>query len=60
MSQVGNIGDARVLVGELSGACVLATEDHKPLNEGELARIKASGGRVKCGKAGGPIEVKVG
>ncbi len=44
---VGNVGDCRCLLGRAeTGEFVALTEDHKPLNPEERARIVAAGGCV--------------
>lgn len=54
--QVGNVGDSRILLGR-SGRCIAMTEDHKPTNEGERARIESVGGRVENGRVDGSLAV---
>eukprot|EP00667_Euglena_gracilis_P000916 EG_transcript_916 len=45
---VGNIGDARVLVGR-QGSVLHATDDHKPTLPGEAKRVQQCGGWVDYG-----------
>ena len=54
--QVANVGDSRVLVSK-KGACVSMTEDHKPNNEEERARIERYGGRVENNRVDGSLAI---
>lgn len=47
MLHVGNVGDSRALMSRNKGNITLGlTNDHKPDDESEIARIEANGGRV--------------
>lgn len=54
--QVGNVGDSRV-VACINGKCKPMTEDHKPNNDGERARIEDCGGRVENNRVDGSLAV---
>lgn len=52
-----NAGDSRVVLGRSSGSemCCPLSEDHKPDNEGEKARIEAVGGFVEENRVNGSL-----
>ena len=52
-----NAGDSRAVLGLKNGKLIELSYDHKPDNEGELARIKAGGGFVDDGRVQGIIAV---
>lgn len=54
--QVGNVGDSRVLVSK-GGECVAMTDDHKPNNDEERARIERFGGRVENNRVDGSLAI---
>jgi serine/threonine protein phosphatase PrpC len=45
-----NAGDSRAVLGLKNGKLIELSYDHKPDNEGELARVKAGGGFVDDGR----------
>jgi len=45
-----NSGDSRACLGLKNGKLIELSHDHKPENEGEMARIKAAGGFVDDGR----------
>lgn len=51
-----NIGDSRVLVAR-NGTLLFATEDHKPQNPEERARIESCGGTVRMNRVDGDLAV---
>lgn len=50
-----NVGDSRVMVMKADGSAETLTEDHKPENEHENARILAAGGRVQMNRVDGQL-----
>jgi len=52
-----NSGDSRAVLATKAGKCIELSHDHKPDNEGELARVKAGGGFVEEGRVQGVIAV---
>lgn len=52
-----NSGDSRAVLATKAGKCIEMSYDHKPENEGELARVKAAGGFVEDGRVQGVIAV---
>lgn len=52
-----NSGDSRAIMATKAGKCIELSHDHKPDNEGELARVKAAGGFVEDGRVQGVIAV---
>jgi serine/threonine protein phosphatase PrpC len=52
-----NAGDSRAVLGLKNGKLIELSYDHKPDNDGELARIKAGGGFVDDGRVQGIIAV---
>jgi serine/threonine protein phosphatase PrpC len=52
-----NAGDSRACLGLKNGKLIELSYDHKPDNDGELARIKAGGGFVDDGRVQGIIAV---
>jgi len=52
-----NSGDSRAVLATKSGKVIEMSYDHKPDNEGELARVKAGGGFVEEGRVQGVIAV---
>ena len=52
-----NSGDSRAVLGLKNGKLIELSHDHKPENEGEMARIKAGGGFVEDGRVQGIIAV---
>jgi len=56
--QVANIGDSRAMLWSAeSKQCVSLTEDHKPTNPRERARIEAAGIHVENGRVNGDLAV---
>eukprot|EP01063_Lacrimia_lanifica_P023183 TRINITY_DN3066_c0_g4_i1.p1 TRINITY_DN3066_c0_g4~~TRINITY_DN3066_c0_g4_i1.p1 ORF type:complete len:482 (+),score=175.19 TRINITY_DN3066_c0_g4_i1:146-1591(+) len=56
--QVCNVGDSRVVLGSRKARkCVSLTEDHKPQNTEERARIEAAGGHVSSNRVDGSLAV---
>ncbi len=53
---VGNCGDSRIVVAS-AGDVRFASEDHKPTNAPEKARIEAAGGTVSLGRVNGDLAV---
>ncbi|KAH0484384.1 MAG: hypothetical protein KVP17_004759 [Porospora cf. gigantea B] len=53
---VANAGDSRA-VASRKGEAVALTMDHKPMQSRELARIKAAGGTVNCGRVDGNLNL---
>lgn len=53
---VANAGDSRCVV-EVSGKAEAMSEDHKPNNTEEFARIKNAGGKVADGRINGNINL---
>jgi protein phosphatase 2C family protein 2/3 len=51
---VANAGDSRAVLGHQGNAKALSN-DHKPTNAGETARIKAAGGFVEFGRVNGNL-----
>ncbi|KAK9712610.1 Protein phosphatase 2C 2 [Basidiobolus ranarum] len=51
---VGNAGDSRAVMSA-GGKAKALSEDHKPVNEGESARIVAAGGFVEFGRVNGNL-----
>lgn len=51
---IANIGDSRALLGR-AGTTVALTEDHKPTNAEEKARIEAAGGFVQAARVDGQL-----
>ncbi|ORX97838.1 protein phosphatase 2C [Basidiobolus meristosporus CBS 931.73] len=51
---VGNAGDSRAVIS-VGGNAKALSEDHKPVNEGESARIVAAGGFVEFGRVNGNL-----
>ena len=45
-----NSGDSRAVLGLKNGKLIELSHDHKPENDGEMARIKAGGGFVEDGR----------
>jgi len=45
-----NAGDSRAILATKTGKCIEMSYDHKPENEGEMARVKAAGGFVEEGR----------
>ena len=45
-----NSGDSRAVMRMRNGNIVELSHDHKPENDGEMARIKAGGGFVEDGR----------
>lgn len=45
-----NSGDSRAVLATKGGKVIEMSYDHKPDNEGELARVKAAGGFVEEGR----------
>lgn len=53
-----NAGDSRSVLARSSGQqCVPLSEDHKPENSGELARIHAAGGFVEENRVNGSLNL---
>lgn len=52
-----NSGDSRAVLATKAGKCIELSHDHKPDNDGELARVKAAGGFVEDGRVQGVIAV---
>ena len=52
-----NAGDSRVILSKMDGSVVPLSEDHKPDNPGELARIEAGGGYVAEGRVCGNLSL---
>ena len=52
-----NSGDSRAIIGLKNGKLIELSYDHKPENDGEMARIKAGGGFVEDGRVQGVIAV---
>lgn len=52
-----NAGDSRAILVDKKGKVTELSYDHKPDNEGELARVKAGGGFVDDGRVQGIIAV---
>lgn len=52
-----NAGDSRAILATKAGKCIELSHDHKPDNEGEMARVKAAGGFVEDGRVQGVIAV---
>lgn len=52
-----NSGDSRAVLATKAGKCIELSQDHKPENAGELARVKAAGGFVEDGRVQGVIAV---
>jgi len=56
--QVCNVGDSRVVLGSRKNrSCVSLTDDHKPQNPEERARIEAAGGHVASNRVDGSLAV---
>lgn len=51
---IANVGDSRALLGR-AGTTVALTEDHKPTNSEEKARIEAAGGFVQAARVDGQL-----
>jgi protein phosphatase 2C family protein 2/3 len=49
---LGNAGDSRAVLS-FRGRAIPLSDDHKPTNEGELARIHAAGGWVEFNRVNG-------
>jgi len=54
---VGNVGDSRAMLARDGVALVSLSEDHKPNNPGEHARIVESGGSVRNNRVNGDLAV---
>jgi len=52
---VANAGDSRAVLSRAGGAVQEMSQDHKPTNEGEKARIIAAGGFVADGRVKGSL-----
>ena len=52
-----NSGDSRAILATKAGKCIELSYDHKPDNDGEMARVKAAGGFVEEGRVQGVIAV---
>lgn len=52
-----NSGDSRAVLATKTGKIIELSHDHKPDNDGELARVKAGGGFVEEGRVQGIIAV---
>lgn len=52
-----NSGDSRAVLATKQGKCIELSYDHKPDNDGELARVRAAGGFVEEGRVQGVIAV---
>ena len=52
---VANAGDSRAVLCRAGGVCLEMSQDHKPTNEGERARILAAGGFVADGRVKGSL-----
>lgn len=52
-----NSGDSRAVLATKTGKVIELSHDHKPDNDGELARVKAGGGFVEEGRVQGIIAV---
>ena len=52
---VANAGDSRAVLCRAGGVAEALSEDHKPTNEGEKARILAAGGFVADGRVKGSL-----
>ena len=53
---IGNVGDSRAVLAR-GGLPFFGTEDHKPTDAGEMARITGSGGYVEMGRVCGNLAV---
>lgn len=45
-----NAGDSRAVLATKTGKVIELSHDHKPDNDGEMARVKAAGGFVEEGR----------
>ena len=54
---IANCGDSRALLASNEGNCIWASDDHKPYDEGEKARIEAAGGSVSMKRVNGDLAV---
>lgn len=52
-----NTGDSRAILGRGNSDVFDLSEDHKPDDAGELARIKAAGARVSNGRVDGKLSL---
>eukprot|EP00045_Choanoeca_perplexa_P001520 m.20082 g.20082 ORF g.20082 m.20082 type:complete len:351 (-) comp10998_c0_seq1:101-1153(-) len=52
----GNCGDSRAVLSR-GGEVAFATDDHKPTNAGETARVKAAGGTIEMARVCGNLAV---
>lgn len=53
---VANAGDSRAVLSR-QGVAVTLTKDHKPMQAREMARIRAAGGVVSCGRVDGNLNL---